>query len=196
MTGTLEHRPLPEVSLSHRKKSTDHQSPPPEVELLTEEEVEDTQPCSFNDQVKKRLDDEPSYTVAASLDSGQVLRSSLPRIGEGGPDAGDSAAPPTLEDLRKQLTAVAHSVNLIEHQFKVRTLARLGALEKQLEEDHEKLQKCSETVTGQCIRLSNRKGVPCDVIERLDSMVGFCYAFCKGMEDAGIFALQKFAYSK
>lgn len=104
----------------------------------------------------------------------------------------DSQAARTLDSIHQLSSTVAGSVNIIDHQFKTRVLARLGALEKQVEEDHAKLERCSDTVAGLSYKVSHRKGAPCDLLERLDSMVGFAYAFCKGIEDAGIFELRKF----
>ena len=105
--------------------------------------------------------------------------------------SGDSLATATLANISQQTSAIADSVNVIDHQFKLSILGRVGSLEKEISLIKEMCERSRDCLKGIEGKLQWRKGVPCDMLDRLDSMTAFTYAFCKGMEDAGIFQMRK-----
>lgn len=192
---------MPSNERTEREVTEIPESPTYAVVQDQDEACESTQPAEeFNSNVERRLGQSPARGGRVGRDPGLPLGGGAPVLSRS-TDAqaqqedrpfGDSQAARTLDSIHQLSSTVAGSVNIIDHQFKTRVLARLGALEKQVEEDHAKLERCSDTVAGLSYKVSHRKGAPCDLLERLDSMVGFAYAFCKGIEDAGIFELRKF----
>lgn len=195
MTGTLEHHPLPSPPRDSGPEGDEATQPAPVLGELSdpEEEAESESTPGWFDRIQERL--------GAGVSSDGTLRLS-PRVDEPKlpsepvlvPSAGSSDvlnAQNTLASLSRQTSAIADSVNIIDHQFKLQILGRVGSLEKQIRELEEKMQRTFDACKGIEQRLNNRRGAPCDVIERLDSMTSFTYAFCKSMEDAGVFKLQK-----
>ncbi len=130
----------------------------------------------------------------------EELRSSTdmgPPMSPGRPDhatsssSGHSLPASALAHMAQQTSAIADSVNIIDHQFKVSILGRVGSLEKEVSVLKELCERNRDCLKGIEQKLQWRKGVPCDMLERLDSMVNFTYAFCKSMEDAGLFQMKK-----
>lgn len=170
-----------------------------------QEEVQDSQSASWFDRIKERLGEDPSVALTRSQErpNGPPYHND-PLPGLDGrrerPGSLPDSPPEVLQrepiqravaDIHQRTAAIADSVNVIDHQFKIQLLRRVGDLEKSLREVEEKSQRAYEACRGIEGKLQSRKGVPCDVIERLDSMVNFTYAFCKSMEDAGIFQMKR-----
>lgn len=193
-TGTADHNPLPSPE---RDDGENDQATQPSSFAQhvpdSEEEKESGETQSWFDRVQERLGAgvSPSGVLRLSRDSDEPKPQVEPglRASPGTHQVCD--APSTLANLQRQTSAIADSVNIIDHQFKLQVLARLGSLEKEVRELEAKMQRTYDACRGIELKLNNRKGAPCDVIERLDSMVNFTYAFCKSMEDAGVFRLQK-----
>ena len=217
MIGTLEHHPLPSPKRTDREVEEKPPTPPLPFDSDSEEEDETQSTQHWFDQIQQRLGKGDQRTPAVvgkpALPGRPAVPgnrndpikiepdpptpvASQPSSGEVADASGLSRAPSTLEDIHQLSSAVASSVNIIDHQFKLSVLGRLGALEKQVKELEEKCQRTYDTCKGISEKISWRKGSPCDIIERLDSMTSFTYAFCKGMEDAGIFQLRKFTHTQ
>lgn len=193
-TGTLEHHPLPSPPRSDGESQVATQPSAFEVELSNPEEEEKSgETQSWFDRVQERLGAgvSPSGNLSLPRDSDEPKPQVEPglRASPGTHQVCD--APTTLANLSRQTSAIADSVNIIDHQFKLSVLGRLGALEKEVRELEAKMQRTYDACRGIELKLNNRRGAPTDVIERLDSMTSFTYAFCKSMEDAGVFRLQK-----
>lgn len=186
----------------------------PTFQSTPEEDLQSTQPVHWFDRIQQRLG---SPTRRSGYDTGvssnvpsrpaSVLngipgnqevpkRSSNQQLPLGGAhqDLRRSQDSTTLESVHQLTSTVASSVNLIDHQFKLSILGRVGALEREVKEMQEAVQRARDTIKGVSDKISWRKGQPCDILERLDSMTSFTYAFCKGIEDAGIFQLRKFSH--
>lgn len=183
-----------------------HSPPTPLLESASSESDQEQGTQNWFDRVQQRLGKDPEeYKSAKVLNA--IKRSNMdplpttvesrhpcqPPIREAGADSGDTEKLDTLEDIHQLTQAVAGSVNIIDHQFKLSILKRVGDLEKEVKELQATVERCSQVVKGLTDKLQWRKGVPCDLLERMDSMTSFTYAFCKGMEDAGIFQLRKYA---
>lgn len=95
-----------------------------------------------------------------------------------------------LDRLHTKVDVLASSFNISESQFKNSLLRRLRGME----EENRKLAKLLEETMGVVKSLNERlnrrpDGVPCDMVERFNSMTNFCYAWCKGAQDQGIYRL-------
>lgn len=192
--GTADHRPLPSPPRDDREDEQATQPSTLATELSdSEKEAESGETQSWFDRVQERLGAGVSLSgsLSFSRDSDEPKPEPKPilRTSAGTHQVGDAST--TLANLSRQTSAIADSVNIIDHQFKLQVLARLGALEKEVREVEAKMQRTYDACRGIELRLNNRRGAPTDVIERLDSMCSFTYAFCKSMEDAGVFKLQK-----
>lgn len=193
-TGTSDHHPLPSPPRDNREDEQATQPSSFAVELSdSEKEEEGGETQSWFDRVQERLGAgvSPSGTLCLSRDSDEPKPQIEPglRASPGTHQVSDAST--TLAHLSRQTSAIADSVNIIDHQFKLQVLGRLGALEKEVRELEAKMQRTYDACRGIELKLNNRRGAPTDVIERLDSMTSFTYAFCKSMEDAGVFRLQK-----
>lgn len=164
----------------------------PEVEEVESQGLQDTQPATWYDRVQERLGDSGSGRARGGSGSyNDLVAESGGHIGKAALPGNDGSPARTLARMATQTEAIADSVNIIDHQFKLQVLGRLGRLEDQLRELEENYGRTRDAVKGIESKLQWRKGVPCDMLERLDSMSSFTYAFCKSMEDAGVFQMRK-----
>lgn len=162
----------------------------------TQEAPSSPEPPTWYDRIQERIGDgdfKGPYAQLYERHGGDLRAVALSGSQDRTPAPPPQASPAsdTLERVSQQTSAIASSVNVIDHQFKLQLLGRVGALEKEVSLIKEQCERTRDACKGIEQKLSLRKGVPCDIIERLDSMSGFTYAFCKGMEDAGIFRMSK-----
>lgn len=195
-TGTIEHRPLPSPPADGNLNEIAQSETPVLSPEIKETQVNESQDCdtpTWYDRVQERLGEDRFDFKPASRSMGpqHSPRGFGTQSGEIPLPGSPRAAAGTLARMATQTQAIADSVNVIDHQFKLQVLGRLGRLEKQLSEFEESLQRTRDACKGIESKLQYRKGVPCDMLERLDSMSSFTYAFCKSMEDAGVFQMRK-----
>lgn len=190
-TGILEHHPLPSPPRDdgYLAENSEPAVSPDRNEEQTQEAVPVPEPDHWYSRIQKRLGSDSSGVLPPPAmgppSSPRYPSSPSPR------SSGDSLATATLANISQQTSAIADSVNVIDHQFKLSILGRVGSLEKEVSLIKEMCERSRDCLKGIEGKLQWRKGVPCDMLDRLDSMTAFTYAFCKGMEDAGIFQMRK-----